>query len=42
MTVRGKDTAFPGDKGVKLSEITDGTSNTIAVRLTSEWLIAEL
>jgi hypothetical protein len=31
LTVRGKDTAFPGDKGVKLSEITDGTSNTIAV-----------
>jgi hypothetical protein len=31
LTVRGKDTAFPGAKGVKLSEITDGTSNTIAV-----------
>ncbi|HKI32019.1 MAG TPA: DUF1559 domain-containing protein [Gemmataceae bacterium] len=31
LTVRGKDTVFPGDKGVKISEITDGTSNTIMV-----------
>jgi hypothetical protein len=29
LTVRGKDTAFPGQEGVKLSEITDGTANTI-------------
>jgi hypothetical protein len=29
LTVRGPKTAFPGDKGVKISEITDGTSNTI-------------
>jgi Protein of unknown function (DUF1559) len=36
LTVRGKDTAFPGDKGVKLSEIPDGTSNTIAVVETSD------
>ncbi len=31
LTVRGPNTAFPGDKGVKIAEITDGTSNTIAV-----------
>jgi hypothetical protein len=29
LTVRGKDTAFPDGKGVKISEITDGTANTI-------------
>jgi hypothetical protein len=29
VTVRGKDTAFPGKGGVKIAEITDGTSNTI-------------
>jgi prepilin-type processing-associated H-X9-DG protein len=29
MTVRGKDTAFPGKDGIKLADITDGTSNTI-------------
>jgi hypothetical protein len=31
LTVRGKDTAFPGAKGIKLTEITDGTSNTIMI-----------
>ncbi len=31
LTVRGKDTAFPGKEGVKMSQITDGTSNTIAL-----------
>jgi hypothetical protein len=30
-TVRGQGTAFPGDKGIKISEITDGMSNTIMV-----------
>ena len=29
LTVRGKDTAFPGQDGIKLAAITDGTSNTI-------------
>jgi prepilin-type processing-associated H-X9-DG protein len=29
VTVRGKDTAFPGKDGIKLADITDGTSNTI-------------
>jgi hypothetical protein len=29
LTVRGKDTAFPGEQGVKIAEITDGLSNTI-------------
>src|SRR5262249_40393880 len=29
LTVRGRDTAFPGGKGIKLTEIPDGTSNTI-------------
>jgi hypothetical protein len=31
LTPRGPATAFPGAKAVKLQEITDGTSNTIAV-----------
>jgi len=31
LTVRGKDTVFPGKEGIKLNEITDGTSNTIMV-----------
>ncbi len=31
LTVRGKDTAFPGKEGIKINEITDGTSNTIMV-----------
>jgi hypothetical protein len=32
LTVRGKDTAFPGDKGLRIpADIPDGTSNTIAV-----------
>jgi Protein of unknown function (DUF1559) len=30
-TVRGPGTVFPGSKGVKISDITDGTSNTIMV-----------
>jgi hypothetical protein len=29
LTIRGKDTAFPGEQGVKLADITDGTANTI-------------
>ncbi len=29
LTLRGKDTAFPGKDGIRLAEITDGTSNTI-------------
>lgn len=29
VTVRGKDTAFPGKDGIKIADITDGTSNTI-------------
>ena len=29
LTPRGADTAFPGQEGVKLRDITDGTSNTI-------------
>jgi prepilin-type processing-associated H-X9-DG protein len=29
VTVRGKDTAFPGKEGIRIAEITDGTSNTI-------------
>src|SRR5262249_21380107 len=29
LTPRGEHTVFPGDKGVKISQITDGTSNTI-------------
>jgi prepilin-type processing-associated H-X9-DG protein len=29
LTVRGKDTVFPGKEGVKVSQITDGMSNTI-------------
>jgi hypothetical protein len=29
LTVRGDDAAFPGDKGIKLKQITDGTSKTI-------------
>ena len=31
LTVRGEKTAFPGVKGVKLQDITDGASNTIMV-----------
>ena len=31
LTVRGKDTIFPGDKGIGLADVTDGTSNTILV-----------
>ncbi len=31
LTVRGPRTAFPGAEGVPLSDITDGTSNTIMV-----------
>ncbi len=31
LTVRGKDTAFPGKKAISLAEITDGMSNTIMV-----------
>jgi type II secretion system protein G len=31
LTVRGKDTIFPGDKGISLADVTDGTSNTILV-----------
>jgi hypothetical protein len=31
LTVRGKDTIFPGEKGIRLAEITDGTSMTILV-----------
>jgi serine/threonine protein kinase len=29
LTVRGKDTAFPGKDGIKIMDIRDGTSNTI-------------
>jgi len=29
LTVRGKDTIFPGKDGIGIAEITDGTSNTI-------------
>jgi prepilin-type processing-associated H-X9-DG protein len=29
LTVRGKDTAFPGKEGMRLEDITDGTSHTI-------------
>lgn len=31
LTVRGEKTAFPGDKGLKIMDIRDGTSNTIMV-----------
>jgi hypothetical protein len=31
LTVRGRDTAFPGTRGIKFTDITDGTSNTIMV-----------
>jgi prepilin-type processing-associated H-X9-DG protein len=31
LTVRGADTAFPGKDGIRLAQITDGTSNTIMV-----------
>jgi serine/threonine-protein kinase len=31
LTVRGKDTAFPGKDSIKIMDITDGTSNTIMV-----------
>ncbi len=30
-TVRGKDTMFPGDKGVKYADVTDGLSNTVMI-----------
>jgi len=30
-TVRGPNTAFPGDKSIRVADITDGTSNTIMV-----------
>ena len=29
LILHGKDTAFPGKDGIRLAEITDGTSNTI-------------
>jgi hypothetical protein len=29
LVVRGEKSVFPGDKGIQVSEITDGTSNTI-------------
>jgi hypothetical protein len=29
VTLRGKDTAFPGKEGIRIADITDGTSNTI-------------
>ena len=31
LTVRGKDTIFPGDKGISLSDVTDGSFMTILV-----------
>jgi hypothetical protein len=31
LTVRGADTAFPGEKGVRFADITDGLSNTIMI-----------
>ena len=31
LTVRGKNSVFPGDKGVRMAEITDGTAFTIAL-----------
>jgi len=31
LTVRGKDTMFPGSKGLNITDITNGTSNTIMV-----------
>jgi hypothetical protein len=31
LSVRGKDTAFPGNEGIKIMDILDGTSNTIMV-----------
>jgi hypothetical protein len=31
LTIRGKDTVFPGADSVKMMDITDGTSNTILV-----------
>jgi len=31
LTVRGKDTAFPGSKGIRMVDLTDGSSNTIMV-----------
>jgi hypothetical protein len=31
LTVRGPNTAFPGAQGIRLADITDGTSNTIMV-----------
>jgi hypothetical protein len=31
LTPRGAGTAFPGERGVKFTQITDGTSNTVAV-----------
>jgi hypothetical protein len=29
LTIRGKDTVFPGKDGIRIADITDGTSNTI-------------
>jgi hypothetical protein len=31
LTVRGKDTMFPGEKGVGVADVTDGLSNTIMI-----------
>jgi hypothetical protein len=31
LSVRGKDTVFPGKEGIRIADITDGTSNTILV-----------
>jgi hypothetical protein len=31
LTVRGKDTMFPGAKGIRVADVTDGLSNTIMI-----------
>jgi hypothetical protein len=31
LTVRGKDTMFPGDKGIRFADVTDGLSNTAMI-----------
>lgn len=31
MTIRGKDTVFPGGEGVRIAQITDGSSNTMMI-----------